>query len=574
VVNHSSDGKLVSVNVGMPADVEWRGRTVHTGIYKNPVSGSVMVRRLNIDGDGQGDLAGHGGEQRAVMVYQTESYDYWSRVLGRDDLQPGNFGENFTITGLADDEVCIGDRYAIGDAEFEVTQPRVTCFRVGMRMGEPDMPNLLVAHHRPGFYFRVITEGCVQAGDAIVRTQRGGHELTVADIDALLYLPGRDADLLRKAVDVPALSPGWQQSFNDMLAADDGPDGASAPPIGVEPGWSGFRRLRVAGTHSESAAIMSIRFEADDGAPLPVPRPGQYLTLRVPDAGDPAPLRSYSLSGGGAEYRISVKREDHGLISRWLHNNIHAGSVLDVAAPRGDFYLADGAGPVVLLSAGVGVTPVLAMLHALAKGKSEREVWWLYTTRNAESQPFAQEVSDLISELPNARQQVFYTSGVGRLDARAIAAVGLPRDATVYMCGPDAFMADMRGALADAGIDPAQVHTELFGALPPINPGIVGTSTVPPHQPPGPAGTGPAVAFSRSGLTVHWSSRYESILELAEACNVPTRFSCRSGVCHTCVTQVIAGTTTYTQPPLEPPADGTVLICTAEPVDEEVVLDL
>jgi ferredoxin-NADP reductase/MOSC domain-containing protein YiiM len=574
VVNHSSDGKLVSVNVGMPADVEWRGRTVHTGIYKNPVSGSVMVRSLNIDGDGQGDLAGHGGEQRAVMVYQTESYDYWSRVLGRDDLQPGNFGENFTITGLADDEVCIGDRYAIGDAEFEVTQPRVTCFRVGMRMGEPDMPNLLVAHHRPGFYFRVITEGCVQAGDAIVRTQRGGHELTVADIDALLYLPGRDADLLRKAVDVPALSPGWQQSFNDMLAADDGPDGASAPPIGVEPGWSGFRRLRVAGTHSESAAIMSIRFEADDGAPLPVPRPGQYLTLRVPDAGDPAPLRSYSLSGGGAEYRISVKREDHGLISRWLHNNIHAGSVLDVAAPRGDFYLADGAGPVVLLSAGVGVTPVLAMLHALAKGKSEREVWWLYTTRNAESQPFAQEVSDLISELPNARQQVFYTSGVGRLDASAIAAVGLPRDATVYMCGPDAFMADMRGALADAGIDPAQVHTELFGALPPINPGIVGTSTVPPHQPPGPAGTGPAVAFSRSGLTVHWSSRYESILELAEACDVPTRFSCRSGVCHTCVTQVIAGTTTYTQPPLEPPADGTVLICTAEPVDEEVVLDL
>ncbi|HEX3285260.1 MAG TPA: MOSC and FAD-binding oxidoreductase domain-containing protein [Mycobacterium sp.] len=558
----------------MPADVDWRGRTVHTGIYKNPVSGSVMVRRLNIDGDGQGDLAGHGGEQRAVMVYQTESYDYWSRVLGRDDLQPGNFGENFTITGLADDEVCIGDRYAIGDAEFEVTQPRVTCFRVGMRMGEPDMPNLLVAHHRPGFYFRVITEGCVQAGDAIVRTQRGGHELTVADIDALLYLPGRDTDLLRKAVDVPALSPGWQQSFNDMLAADDGPDGASAPPIGVEPGWSGFRRLRVAGTHSESAAIMSIRFEADDGAPLPVPRPGQYLTLRVPDAGDPAPLRSYSLSGGGAEYRISVKREDHGLISRWLHNNIHAGSVLDVAAPRGDFYLADGAGPVVLLSAGVGVTPVLAMLHALAKGKSEREVWWLYTTRNAESQPFAQEVSDLISELPNARQQVFYTSGVGRLDARAIAAVGLPRDATVYMCGPDAFMADMRGALADAGIDPAQVHTELFGALPPINPGIVGTSTVPPHQPPGPAGTGPAVAFSRSGLTVHWSSRYESILELAEACDVPTRFSCRSGVCHTCVTQVIAGTTTYTQPPLEPPADGTVLICTAEPVDEEVVLDL
>ena len=258
---------LVSVNVGMPTDVAWRGKTVHTGIYKNPVAGPVMVRRLNIDGDGQGDLAGHGGEQRAVMVYQTEAYDYWSRFLGRDDLQPGNFGENFTVAGLPDDEVCIGDRYAIGEAEFEVTQPRVTCFRVGMRLEEPDMPNLLVAHHRPGFYFRVITEGRVQAGDAIVRTRRGRHELTVADIDALLYLPDRDIDQLRKTVDVPALSPGWQQSFNDLLAAQQNSTAVTEPPIGVEPGWSGFRRLRVAAPTRKARTIMSIRFEADDGVP-------------------------------------------------------------------------------------------------------------------------------------------------------------------------------------------------------------------------------------------------------------------------------------------------------------------
>ncbi len=414
-MNHSSDvvtARLVSVNVGMPTDVAWRGKTVHTGVYKSPVTGPVMVRRLNIDGDGQGDLAGHGGEQRAVMVYQTESYDYWGRFLRRDDLQPGNFGENFTITGLGDDEVCIGDRYAIGEAEFEVTQPRVTCFRVGMRLGEPDMPNLLVAHHRPGFYFRVITEGRVQAGDAIVRTRRGRHELSVADIDALLYLPDRDSDLLRKSVDVPALSPGWQQSFNDLLAAQPKRHGVTEPAIGVEPGWSGFRRLRVAGIHHESSSVMSIRFEADDGVPLPVPRPGQYLTLRLPDAGDPAPLRSYSLSCYGAEYRISVKREDHGAVSRWLHNNIRDGSVVDVAAPRGDFYLTDGAGPVVLLSAGVGVTPVLAMLHALADAGSTREIWWLHTTRDAHTQAFQHEVSDLIAALPHARQQVFYTSVV------------------------------------------------------------------------------------------------------------------------------------------------------------------
>jgi MOSC domain-containing protein YiiM len=202
-----SAARLVSLNVGMPKDVPWQGRTVHTGIFKRPVDGPVMVRRLNVDGDGQGDLNGHGGEIRAVLVYQRESYAFWRRHLGRDDLEYGQFGENFTVDGLADDEVHIGDRYRIGDAEFEVTQPRVTCFRVGMRLGEPEIPALLVAHHRPGFYFRVITEGHVQAGDEIVRTRTGRHRMSVAAIDALLYLPDRDVEQLRKAVDIPRSAP-------------------------------------------------------------------------------------------------------------------------------------------------------------------------------------------------------------------------------------------------------------------------------------------------------------------------------------------------------------------------------
>ena len=566
---------LVSVNVGMPADVPWRGRTVHTGIYKNPVTEPVMVRRLNIDGDGQGDLGGHGGEQRAVMVYQTESYDHWRRHLDRDDLVPGMFGENFTITGLGDDEVCVGDRYRIGEAEFEVTQPRVTCFRVGMRLGEPEMPNLLVAHHRPGFYFRVISEGRVTAGDVIERTHRGRHELTVAEIDALLYLPERDVDMLRKAVDIPALSPGWQQSFAELLAAHDGTALATAPPIGVEPGWSGFRTLRIVETHVESPSVLSIEFESEDGTELPVARPGQYLTLRFPDAGSPAPLRSYSLSGGipGHRYRISVKREDRGLVSRWLHQHAEPGCVLEIAAPRGDFYLGDDAGPVVLVSAGIGVTPVLAMLHALAAQGSEREIRWLHITRDTQSLAFGAEVSTLVASLPNARHQIFFTADTGRPDGQAIAALKLPHDADAYLCGPNRFMEEMAGALADAGIDPARIHTELFGALPPINPGIVGAPRPAPHLPDGPAGAGPPVSFSRSGITVNWSGEYPSILELAEACDVPTRFSCRSGVCHTCVTPVIAGAVGYDQPPLELPADGTVLICVAQP-SEALVLDL
>lgn len=567
-------GTLVSVNVGMPRNVRWRDKTVYTGIWKTPVQGAVMVRRLNVDGDGQGDLAGHGGEQRAVMVYQSESYDFWETYLGRTDLAPGHFGENFTVTGLADSEVCIGDRYRIGDAEFEVTQPRVTCFRVGLRLDEPDMPNLLVSQHRPGFYFRVITEGRVRAGDHIVRTRRGRHRLSVAEADALLYLPDRNAERLREAVDVSALSPGWQQSFRDMLAAHDA--GTAPSPIPVEPGWKGFRNLRVTEICRESPQVLSIRLQADDHDPLPPALPGQYLTVKIPGAGEPAPLRSYSLSGdpSAGYYRISVKREDHGLVSGWLHAHVQPRMVIAAAAPRGDFCLTEDRRPVVLVSAGIGATPVLAMLHALAAAGSGRDIWWLHTARNRETQAFAGEVATLIESLPHARQQVFYTETQGRLDRDVIAALGLPTDGVVYLCGPTQFMADIREWLVGIGFDAAVIHSELFGALPAINPGVVETGTrPPPHPPAGPPGTGPSITFARSGLTVRWATGYRSILELAEACDVPTRFSCRSGVCHVCVTGVVAGTTTYVQQPLEPPTGESVLICSAAP-ETDVVLDL
>src|SRR5271165_5621448 len=197
---------LLSVNVGMPRNVAWQGRTVYTSVWKHQVKGPRLVRRLNIDGDGQGDLVGHGGEHRAVFVYQIDSYRYWQSQLGRDDFTYGQFGENFTVEGLPDAEVCIGDRFRIGSALFEVTQPRVTCYRVGIRMNEPQMAALLVSHGRPGFYFRVREEGEVEAGDEIVKVLAGPERLTVAETDALLYLPGHDKRGLERALRIPALS--------------------------------------------------------------------------------------------------------------------------------------------------------------------------------------------------------------------------------------------------------------------------------------------------------------------------------------------------------------------------------
>ena len=215
-------GKLLSVNVGLPKDVSWQGRTVFTGVFKESVTGSRRVSKLNVDGDGQGDLVGHGGEQRAVFVYQMDSYRYWERELGRHDFVYGQFGENFTVEGLGDDEVCIGDRYQIGSAKFEVSQPRVTCYRVGIRMNDPQIPALLVSHHRPGFYFRVLEEGEVKAGDEIIKLSAGPEEMTVADVDALLYLPGHTREGLLRALRVPALSPGWQSSFRALLNEEQG----------------------------------------------------------------------------------------------------------------------------------------------------------------------------------------------------------------------------------------------------------------------------------------------------------------------------------------------------------------
>lgn len=237
---------LLAVNVGLPRDVPWHGQQVHTGVWKDSVTGPVMLRRLNLDGDGQGDLAGHGGEQRAVLVYQLDSYRYWSEVLHRDDLSFGQFGENFTVDGLPDDEVCMGDRYRIGAAVVEVTQPRMTCYRVGLRMNERQMAALMVAHHRPGFYLRVLTEGYVQAGDEIVKIADGPESMTVAQIDALLYLSGHSCDDVARALRIPALSPGWKTSMQALLDQPEGQTGnAGLAAAGPPPAWAGFRALTV-----------------------------------------------------------------------------------------------------------------------------------------------------------------------------------------------------------------------------------------------------------------------------------------------------------------------------------------
>src|SRR5215212_491876 len=235
--------QLLSVNVGQPREVEWRGRQVLTSIWQSEVPDRRWVSRLNVGGDAQADLAAHGGEHRAVYVYDVSAYRHWERELGRDDFVYGQFGENFTVEGLSDDDVCIGDRYQIGTAIFEVTQPRVTCYRVGIRMNDSRIPALLVSHHRPGFYFRVLDEGDVQAGDEIIKLTSGPEQMSVAEADALLYLPGHARQQLLRALRMPALSPGWQASFRALLEADAAGGNAGLAVTSPPPAWPAFRRL-------------------------------------------------------------------------------------------------------------------------------------------------------------------------------------------------------------------------------------------------------------------------------------------------------------------------------------------
>jgi ferredoxin-NADP reductase/MOSC domain-containing protein YiiM len=583
---------LVSLNVGLPRDVAWQGRTVHTGIWKEPVWGRRVARRLNIDGDGQGDLAGHGGERRAVLVYQVASYRYWEGELGRGPMSPGQFGENFTVDGLADDEVCIGDRYRIGSALFEVTQPRVPCFRLGIRMDEPKMAAFLVSHDRPGFYMRVIEEGEVGAGDRILRVVEGPEGMTVVEVNALLYKPGHSADQLERALRIPALSEDWRDSFEALLeqARQPGATGNAGlvRTAGVPPAWAGFRPLRVASKSRETGDVTSLELEAQDGSPLSAGLPGQFVVLRLrPAPGSPLLLRSYSLSGEPSDvrYRISVKREARSIAGAYIADEARPGDIIETTAPRGVFVLEPGDRPVVLLSAGIGATPVLAMLHALAAAMSPRQVWWLHGARNRAEHAFAAEVRALLGRLPCARSHILYSMpgpgdrpGVdfdeaGRFSITVLAELGVPHDAEFYLCGPAAFMVGLSAGLSGWGVPGDRIRTEAFGPGTSRTPGIAASPRPPPHPPAGIVGAGFQVSFARSGLNVRWDAHFASLLELAEACDVPVRWSCRTGVCHNCETALIAGDVRYQLDPVDRPAEGNALICCCQP-DGDLVLDL
>ena len=404
--------KLKSVNVSMPKDVAHNGKVVTTGIFKEPVEGRVMLRRLNLDGDGQADLWGHGGAFRAVYAYAFENYAYWAGELGRDDFTIGQFGENFTVEGMLEDDVHVGDVFRVGSALVEVSQPRVPCYKLAIKMGIEGFQNQFLASGRMGFYLCVLEEGQVGAGDTVQRVKRDPCAMNVREVNELLYFDKKNLTETAKALDIPALSHGWKGSFEERLAK------AAAPAKTRER----HRTFVVDRKEPESETITSFYLAPEDGAALPTFLPGQFLTFELSIPAQPKPvLRTYSLSDGpnADYYRVSIKREAApadwpdlapGLSSNYFHDAVAVGATLRVGAPRGKFHLdADGERAVVLLSGGVGLTPMISMMNAITQSGARRPAWFIHGARNGREHAMGAHVRSMAAANANVHAHIRYS---------------------------------------------------------------------------------------------------------------------------------------------------------------------
>ncbi len=577
---------LKSVNVSMPRDVVHEDKEVTTGIFKTQVDDRIMLRRLNLEGDGQADLWGHGGAFRAVYAYPFENYAYWERELGRSDFFVGQFGENFTVEGMLDDEICIGDVFRIGGALVEVSQPRIPCYKLAIKMGSDGFQNRFLESGRVGFYLRVLEEGEVGTGDAIELVRRDPRRLTVTEVSNLLFFDKENLDATRQALQIPALSHGWKGSFQDRLAKAE----ASTQ------GRPGFRNFIVDRKEPESETITSFYLLPEDGVALAEFQPGQFLTFELDIPGHEKPLiRTYSLSDSANPdyYRVSIKREPTprdlpdvppGLSSNYFHDQVEVGTKLRVGAPRGKFHLdQESERAIVLLSGGVGLTPMIAMLNAIVRSGSRRPVWFIHGVRNGREHAMGRHVRNIAEENANIRAHIRYSDpepddvegrdydSPGRVDIPLLKQLLPFDDYDFYLCGPPPFMKSLYCGLLSLSVSEARIHYEFFG------PGsILQDDSEPASQ----EETRPAevelvggtqIVFARSGLTVGWDPACDSILDLAESQGLNPDYSCRSGICNTCISELTEGEVEYLEEPLDEPDRGHVLICCARPKTSLVI---
>ena len=578
--------KLLSVNVSLPKQVPYKGKIITTGIYKEPVSDRVMVYALNVQGDGQADRKVHGGRDMAVYAYPFEHYKFWEETLGRSGFPFGQFGENLTVEGLAEWSVRVGDIFRVGSALLQVTQPRIPCYKLALRMGEgADFPKRFQDSGRLGFYLRVVEEGETGAGDMIERVDTDGRSVTIAEFIHIYLHETHDPDSLRRVLGSRDLGDAWRIYLEKMLE--------QAGPTPGPGGWKGYRTFIVARKVRESETITSFYLVPEDGSPLPPFKPGHFLTFRLDIPGQSKPItRTYTISDRPNDdyYRVSIKRENSpahrpdvppGLSSNYFHDHVQPGARLCVKSPRGDFWLDPGEdASVVLVSAGVGLTPMISMLNGIVAAGSERPVWFIHGTRNSREHAMGEHVRSLATEHDNVHLHVRYSrpgpgdvegnnhDGTGHVTVDILKALLPPAAYDFYLCGPTPFMRSLYNGLLDWGIAEARIHYEFFGPASVLK---AGAGKAPTQI----TGDGSShafdVVFDQSGVTVAWEPGVDSILELAESHGLRPDYSCRSGICHTCMCKLIAGEVAYVVEPADPPDPGHVLICCSRPVSDVII---
>ncbi|HVW69013.1 MAG TPA: MOSC domain-containing protein [Steroidobacteraceae bacterium] len=578
--------KVIAVSRATPRWIEIGGRPVETSIVRDPSSVPLL---FGPDGPEGNRTAVH---TEHVLAFSAEHYDYWTRRLGieRERWAWCHWGENLTVAGIDEHHLRVGDILRIGpSAVFEVTSPRIPCFKLSWRLGQPDtVLKQLCEDGRIGFYLRVLAPGVIGPGDTLRLESSGAEHITIAELSRLLSNPtADDVELLTRVRAMPALG---RQAAEVLRLRINSIEDRRLGSVGR---WQGWRRFTVKRLTMEARDVRSIVLEPEDGTPVAPYRAGQFLTVRVPVTAGAPLLRTWSLSDFADEprsYRLSIRKSHAGRASDWMHDRLHAGMTLEARPPLGRFTLDRGGFvPIVLISAGIGVTPLLSMLKAhAARGSAAPPLCWLHSTRNSATHAFKNEVTALLRLQSGWIRQVAYTNplagdriGVdfdhtGRLTAREILRVvqlnhvitlagrkiELPGYAAdYYICGPRPFEGMVRTTLLQARVSTQNIHFESFGAD--------------AHAPCEVRVQTAEVRFIRSKVTAVWhASSGKSLLELAEDAGISPQYGCRAGSCQSCEVALPAGAVLYDPQPAVMPAESRVLLCCSRPAAVRVEVDI
>ena len=566
---------VLAVSRAMPTYVEIRGKNVLTSIVRTRSAGPLELT-----------VSGAQGNQTAVhtehlLAMPGEHYDYWAERFSvpRGTWPLTHWGENITLQGVLEEHLPIGATLHVGpSAILQVTSPRNPCFKLSWRLGLPDdiLPQLLTTG-RSGFYLRVVSPGPIHDGDDVRVLAPDEPAPTVADIARLMAGTDHDPDHLRTVLATPGLGVQCAGMLRQRLVAALDRDRTQAHR------WPGWRRFEVLACRHVADGVRAFDLSPVGGPPLAGYRAGQHVRVRV--GGPERPwVRAWSLSDYADQpgrYRISVKRSIRPAASAHMHDAVAIGSVVEVSAPAGSFQLDRTSNhPTILISAGIGMTPLLAMLKSYAGlGPGAPPLHWIHVTRNTATYAHRDEVDDLLQGRPNLRRHVRFTDplvtdrpGVdydapGRLTPDALRAtiavyrypifgreVELPGAAAeFYVCGPAPFEADIRTMLTSMGASPNAIRSESFGVA-------MG------------AGGAPArIRFAHSGIEADWTPG-ASVLETAEEAGVVAPHDCRTGVCHECAVAILDGSVGYPREPLRAPEPGMALLCCSRPTSRVLVL--